>query len=221
MSNAMTSLWEELSTPAQRDQLERRARQCRWGLSLLLVGWLHLVAFLACYYLTIVLHYYGTAGYVAIWVGEVCGMVLIFLLCGGRRPAEPTPPLARFVGRVWFAYFVLAFNLGTLNTLRGHLLFELFPAMTSLASFGFLVMTFAVNRRFFLAVLVMFTAGLLEARFLLHAYLVFALAWWLVLNGIGLQLMLDRAFKLQWWSFAGRVFGVRRCCAAFQKAEGE
>jgi hypothetical protein len=50
-------------------------------------------------------------------------------------------------------------------------------------------MTFAVSRRFFAAVLVMFAAGLLMAASLLHAYLVFALAWWLVFNGIGLRLL--------------------------------
>jgi hypothetical protein len=38
------------------------------------------------------------------------------------------------------------------------------------------------------AVLVMFGCGLFMAAYLLHAYLVFAVAWWLVLNGIALQL---------------------------------
>ncbi len=112
-------------------------------------------------------------------------MGLIFRLCGGPRSAEPSPPLARFLFRVWISYFALAFNLCSMNTLRGHRMFELFPAMASLASFGFLIMTFAVNRRFFAAVLVMFAAGLLMSAFLLHAYLIFGLAWWLVLNGIG------------------------------------
>jgi hypothetical protein len=196
MSRTTTSNWEELSTPAQFDQLERWARQRRWGLSLLLVGWLHLLAFSFCYYLTIVRSYHAAAGHLAVWVGELCGVALIFRLCGGPSPAERSPALARFVGRVWFAYFVLAFNLGSMNTLRGHQLFELFPAMASLASFGFLVMTFAVNRRFFGAVLVMFAAGLLMAAYLLHAYLIFGLAWWLVLNGIGLQLMRRRPSSL-------------------------
>ena len=71
-------------------------------------------------------------------------------------------------------------------------MFELFPAMASLASFAFLMMTFAVHRRFFAAVLVMFPAGLLMAAFLLHAYLIFGLAWWLVLNGVGLTLLRGR-----------------------------
>jgi hypothetical protein len=192
MSQTSTSLWQERATPSQLDQLERLARERNWGLSLLLVGWLHLLAFSLCYYLTVARDYHAAAGYLAVWAGELCGAALIFRLCGGPRPADAPPPLARFVFRVWAAYFVLAFNLGTLNTLRGHDRFEFFPAMASLASFGFLVMSFAVSRRFFWAVPVLFAAGLLMAAFLLHAYLIFGVAWWLVLNGVGLVLLSAR-----------------------------
>jgi hypothetical protein len=191
MARAATNLWQELSTPAQIDQLERLARRRRWGLSLLLVGWLHLLAFSLCYYLTVAQDYHEAAGYLVIWVSELCGAALIFRLCGGPR-VEQHVPLERFLVRVWASYFVLAFNLGTMNTLRGHRLFELFPAMASLASFAFLVLTFTVSRRFFAAVLVMFTAGLLMSVYLLHAYLIFALAWWLVLNRLGLVLLSGR-----------------------------
>ena len=185
MNKSETSAWQELSTPAQRDQLARLAHERRWGRSLALVGWLHLLAFSLCYYLTIVRDYHESAGYLAVWVGELLGVWLIFRLSGGpRSPGEP-PPLFRFVVRVWIAYFLLAFNLGSMNTLRGNVMYELFPAMASLASFAFLVLTFAVHRRFFAAVLVMFAAGLLMAAFLLHAYLIFAVAWWAVLQGIG------------------------------------
>jgi hypothetical protein len=186
-------MWQELFTPAQVEQLARRARLRRWGLALVLVGWLHLLSFGLCYYLTIVRAYHEPGGYLAIWVGELLGVGIVFRLCGGRRTVTGPPPAERFLVRVWVSYFVLAFNLGTLNTLRGHKMFEFFPAMGSLASFAFLVMTFAIHRRFFLAVLVMFGSGLLMAAHLLHAYLVFALAWWLVLNAIGLRLWRHQA----------------------------
>ena len=192
MSTATSSFWEELSSPPQRDQLTRLARRRRWGLSLVLVGWLHLLAFLLCDYLTVGLRYDEAPGYLAIWIVELCGMGLIFRLCGGPRSAELSPPLARLVVRVWVSYFLLAFNLCSMNALGGHRMFELFPAMASLASFAFLVMTFTVHRRFFAAVLVMFPAGLLMAAFLPHSYLIFALAWWLVLNGVGLTLLRGR-----------------------------
>jgi hypothetical protein len=190
MGLAPTSRWEELATAPQVGDLVRLARRRRWGLSLVLIGWLHLLAFSLCYYLTIVRDYHQPVGYLSVWAGELLGVGLIFRLCGGRRPADEPPQAAeRFVVRVWGSYFILAFNLCTMNALRGHRMFEFFPAMASLASFAFLAMTFAVSRRFFPAVLVMFASGLLMAAYLLHACLVFALAWWLVLNGIGLRLM--------------------------------
>jgi hypothetical protein len=190
---SMTSVWDELATPAHRDQLQLRAQQRRWPQALILIGWLHLLAFLLCYYLTIIQDYHEQARYLIVWLGELFGVGLIGRFCGRSAPASaPSLPLERFLIRVWIAYVVLAFNLGTLNTIRGHRLFELFPAMASLASLAFLVMTFAVSRRFYVAVLVMFIAGLLMATFLLHAYLIFALAWWFVLNGIGITLRSER-----------------------------
>ncbi len=181
---------DEVTAAAQGQRFEQLARQRRWGPALVLTGWLHLLAFGLCYYLTIVQDYHEPAAYLSVWVGEFLGMLLIFRRCGRSALAPVSaPPLARFVVRVWLAYFVLAFNLCSMNTLRGHKLFELFPAMASLASFAFLVMTFSVSRRFFAAVLVMFAAGLLMAASLLHAYLVFALAWWVVLNGIGIAVL--------------------------------
>src|SRR5205814_996645 len=64
-----------------------------------------------------------------------------------------------------------------------------FPATASLASFSFIMMSMVVSWRFFAAVLVMFASGLVMAAYLLHAFLIFALAWSLVLNSIGVTLL--------------------------------
>jgi len=179
----------ELTTTVERDRLRRLALERNWGPALILVGWLHLVAFSLCWCLTVFVDYHGAPGYLTIWIGELCGTWAIFRLCGGPRPADPPPaPLELLVRRVWLAYFVLAFNLASLNTLRGHAMFEFFPAIAPLASFAFIVLTVVVNRSFFAAVVVMFVSGLLMAANLLHAFLIFAVAWWLVLNAIGLAL---------------------------------
>jgi hypothetical protein len=173
----------------QYQRLERLAARRNWGWSLLLVGWLHLLAFSFCHYLTIVGDYHDAPGYLAVWLGELAGMWLIFRLCGGTRIADPAPPLELFIRRVWIAYFLLSFNLGSMNTLRANALFEFFPAMASFASFAFIMMSIVVSWRFFPAVVVMFASGLLMAASLINSYLIFALAWWLVLNGIGVSLI--------------------------------
>jgi hypothetical protein len=193
MSNTSdTTVRLDLPARDQYRQLVLLAARRTWGWALLLIGWLHLLAFLVCDFLTMA-GYHESSGYLAIWLGELAGMWLIFRSCAGPRIAEPTLPLELFIRRVWIAYFLLAFNLGSMNTLRGHALFEFFPATASLASFAFLMMTFVVSRRFFPAVVVMFAAGLLMAAHLLIAYLIFALAWWLVLSGVGVNLIWKQA----------------------------
>ncbi|MFO0965389.1 MAG: hypothetical protein U0793_07360 [Gemmataceae bacterium] len=184
---------EALVSRDQRSRLFAVVLRRRWPLALMLTGWLHLAAFGLCYFLTIEQDYHDSTGYLLIWIAELSGMAAIFRLTGGPRPANLAPDgLELFVRRVWIGYFVLAFNLGSLNTLRGHHYFEFFPAMASLASFAFIVMTVLLDTRFFLAVLVHFAAGLLMAANLLHAYLIFALAWCIVLNGTALALWRQR-----------------------------
>jgi hypothetical protein len=179
----------ELPAPKQLHQLQLCAIERRWGLSLILVGWLHLVAFAMCYYLTIGLQYHGATWYLVIWVSELLMIWGIFRCCGGARPPSlAVGPLERLIRRIWTAYFILAFNLGSLNTLRGHEMFEFFPAMASLASFAFLMMAVLIDWRFSGAVVVLFASGLLMASNLWHAYLIFAIAWWLVLNVVGMRL---------------------------------
>ena len=137
----------DLPAAGQRSRLDQVAIDRNWGLALLLTGWLHLAAFGVCYYLTIVVEYHQPAGYLAVWFAEILGMWAVFRICAGPRSADNAPQsLERFVCRVWIAYFILAFNLGSMNTLRGHELFELFPAMAVLASFSFIMMTLVLNQ---------------------------------------------------------------------------
>src|SRR5262249_25960821 len=99
---AQTSVWQELATPAQRDRLARLAGERRWGLSLLLVGWLHLGAFALCYFLTVGLDYHEPAGYPAVWAGGVGAAGLTLRLCGLPRLAPAR--LVRARPRRWPAW---------------------------------------------------------------------------------------------------------------------
>jgi hypothetical protein len=196
----------KLIPESQVAELAEVARQRRWAVTFLLLGWWHLVAFLACWYLTNKVNYHHSPGYLAIWVTEFVGMGLLFRLVGGPR-STPVGPLEAIVQRVWLAYFVLAFNLGSLNTLRGHAMFEFFPAIATLASFAFIVLTVLVDGRYFLAVLVMFASGLLMAANFLHAFGIFAVAWWIVLEGIGGYLLVAERRATHFFSGAGGAGG--------------
>ena len=84
---SMTNMWEEIATPEQVHQLLWLARRRRWGLSLLLIGWLHLLAFSICYYMTIVSNYNEAPGYLAVWGAELVrhGLISVFAAAAGRR----------------------------------------------------------------------------------------------------------------------------------------
>jgi hypothetical protein len=192
----------KLIPETQVAELAEVARQRRWAVTFLLLGWWHLAAFFACWSLTNIAHYNDSPGYLAIWVTEFLGMGLLFRLVGGAR-SQPVGPLEAIVQRIWLAYFVLAFNLGSLNTLRGHAMFEFFPAIATLASFAFIMMTVLVDGRFFLAVLVMFASGLLMAASFLNAFGIFAVAWWIVLEGIGGYLLLAERSSTHFFGGAG------------------
>lgn len=189
MVQQTSSFFQELASDADRRELLRLANRFHWGPALMLAGWLHLLAFTLCWFLTVGLDYHAAGGYLAVWAVELAGVLLIFRLCGGPWGHETLPPLGWFVLRVWIAYLVLGLNLGTMNSLRGHAMFELFPAMASLASFAFLALAVALSRRFLAAVVVMFVCGLLMAAFHRHAYLTFGVGWWAVLNVTGWSLL--------------------------------
>jgi hypothetical protein len=182
----MDFLQVDIVDAEQRRELLRVALQRNWGACFVLVGWLHLLAFGYCQHLESI-HYHVPPVFLSVWVAEMLASWAVFRIVAGRRTTA-AGVLERFVRRVWIAYFILAFNLGSMHTLRGFVPFELFPAMASLASFAFMMMTVVVSWRYVTAVIVMFSTGLVMAANFEHAYAIFAIGWWLVLNGLGLSL---------------------------------
>src|ERR1700756_4914009 len=102
MNKTFTHLLQvEFPTGEQHKLLKDLAGRRNWGLALLLVGWLHLLAFSFCYFLAIVRHYHESTGYLMVWIGELAGMWLIFRICGGSRLTDRPPlPLELFIRRV-------------------------------------------------------------------------------------------------------------------------
>lgn len=174
-------------------QLEATAAGRNWGVALVVAGWVHLGVFMLCHYLSSVWDYHHRAVFVALWVGELAAVAAVFRLCGGRRGAEPAvSALERVVRRIWGAYLILAINVTVLNGTAGHARFVLLPAIASLASFSFIMMTVLVTWRFFGPVLVMFASGLVMVHNPQYAYLVFGVAWWIVLERAGMVLWQKR-----------------------------
>ena len=166
--------------------LGRVAVRDRWGLALMAVGWVHLGFFLvhqACY----TPDASRASLSLALWVAEF-GAVLATI----RRIAGPgwhrATPLAGLLVRVWGTFLIVSFNVVSLNTLTGWTLDWFKPVWATLSIFGFMMMAYLVDFKFFYLAAQMYFTGLIMVRLPAWNYLIYGLSWWAALQAIGLSL---------------------------------
>lgn len=172
------------------------ASRDRWGLALMAVGWVHLAVILVCH----LLHISGDhheIHYVLAWGLELFGVVLVLRLIAGPGWFRSTP-LAGLIARVWITFLILSFNLASLNNLTGMDQLWFKPPLSTLSSFGFMTMAYLLGWRYFILAVQMYFTGLLMALNPDQSYLIYALSWWVALQGIGL--ILER--RRQRWHLA-------------------
>jgi hypothetical protein len=186
-------------------ELDRVAAQGRWGFALMLIGWIHLAAFLVCE----AMHVSGilTNSYYAVtWILELVSVVLVIRIVAGRGWYRATP-LAGILVRVWVTFLILSFNLTSLNTLTGleHTWFK--APLATLSTFGFAATAYLVNPRFFIPAVQMYFTGLLMALSPSHAYVIYGVAWWLALQVIGVVLERRRHRVIASFCASDRAYG--------------
>ena len=166
--------------------LGRVAARDRWGRALLILGWIHLGFFGLCQWLyePTVQRDYRIVG---LWVLEVATVVGFLRLALGQGWWRASP-LAGVVVRVWATFFILAFNVATINNLTGWDLDWFKLAWATLSTFGFATMAWLVRPRFLIPAVQMSFTGLLMARNPAWMYLIYGVSWWAALQGIGLDL---------------------------------
>jgi hypothetical protein len=168
-------------------ELDRVALRDRWGLALILVGWLHLAVFVICQAL------YGTGDrakshFLPLWGVDLVASCLIFrrFLVGPSR--GPTPSLLTLVARIWITFLILAFSTASLNSLVG---FETdwFKAIwATLSTFGFATMAWIFHLRFLVPAVQMSLSALLIAQYPDYAYGIYGATWCIALCTVGLAL---------------------------------
>lgn len=164
-------------------ELDRVAARDRWGRALIAIGALHLAGFLGCQLLA----WYGDRSnwhYVLLWTIELLGVTGAANEFAGKGWHKSTP-LAGLIARVWTTFLILCFNLASMNTLMGleHDWFK--PALTTLSIFGFAMMAWLVDVRFFALAVWMYFTGLLMVQFPAAHYGIYAISWFLVLALLG------------------------------------
>jgi hypothetical protein len=158
----------------------------RWGVALMMAGWIHLAFFLLNQ------TFYSLGGYpdglfaflFMVELSTVVGALRWLLGPGWFR----STPMAGIVVRVWATFFILTFNAASMNSLTGWDVDWFKLAWASLSSFGFATMAWLLNLRFLVFAFQMYFTSLLMVRFPGLAYLVYGVSWWLALQIIGYEL---------------------------------
>lgn len=171
---------------ALRADASEVALRRRWGVALVAVGWVHLVAFLACHAIRNPA-IRSDPRHAGLWALDVAGCLLAMRVVSGRDWYRASPAAA-LVARLWGTFLVLAFSLAVLNSASGwsHDWFK--PTWCTLSSFGFAAMAWLFDARFLIPAVQMGATGLVMVRYPSWNYVIFGISWWAALQGIGIAL---------------------------------
>jgi hypothetical protein len=167
-------------------ELDLTAARDRWGLALMIVGWVHLAGFLACQWL------YredvrSDMRHPGLWFLEFVAILLVFRVASGPGWWRASPSAAVMV-RLWGTFLILTFNVATYNTLTGWAVDWFKPVWATLSTFGFAALAWLIDLRFLVLAVQMYFTGLIMVRFPHQNYAIYGVSWWAALHAIGITL---------------------------------
>jgi hypothetical protein len=180
---------------AMIQSLERTAARENYWLIYILVGWEHLAACVATYYLVEILGLQRPYRYpyLVVWLLWVLVAWGTIRLVRGHS-ASPSSPLVAQIKRTWTMFFLLCGNVIGLNVTAGLPVLVFLPVMATLGTFAFSFLAVVLSRKFLAASLVMFVTSLLIAWFPACGFLIYGGSWLLVLHVLGLILLRNKRF---------------------------
>ena len=190
--------------------LIRSGRKNRLGLTLCVVGWVHLMVFGICEILF--LHGDRSAThFLPLWSLDV-GIAALLLLPRIIAVAATGPAsAARLLIRIGLTFVILCLTSASLNSITGFDIDWFKISWALLGTFGFAMLAWVFHLGFLIAAVLMSLTALLIAAHPEHAYLIFGLSWFLTLQGSGL--LLEFGHLLQRTS--------RRECLIFERTSQE
>lgn len=179
------------------DRLEQTAAVENLWLVLTLLGWENMAA---CFVSQLLVWSAGGAA-VARWplavvwlVQIVVALVTISVISG--RPRFEDSPLQSIVRRVAGVFVLLCCNVAVLEALAGLPTLTLLPVLSTVSSFALLMLAATISPRFVAAALFLFAAGTLMARLPAYGFLIYGVAWLIVLQTLGVLFWSKRRFWL-------------------------
>ena len=166
-----------------RDEAAESAAKGRWGIALIVVGWVHLAAFAACQGL-VNPSIRGDLRHPALWVADVVASLLAIRSIAGKGWYRDSPA-SLLIAKLWGTFLILAFSLATLNNLSGWDSDWFKPPWATLSSFGFAAMAWLFDIRFLVFAVLMYLTGLMMIALPRWSFLIFGASWWLALQVLG------------------------------------
>ncbi len=183
-------------------QLVRAAQTSRFGMGLILVGWVHLLIFLGCHYLFIKGDR-AAAHFLPLWGLD---LALGFLILRGRLPIVKTagiPGIRQIAVRVWLTFAILCFTSASLNSITGFQIDWFKISWSLLGTFAFATMAWIFHIALLIPAVQMSLTALLIAANPDQAYWIFGVSWLLTLETLGLILERPR-WSERWISLRSR-----------------
>jgi hypothetical protein len=154
----------------------------RWSRALMVVAWIHLLAFAVCHSL----HSPGRESdprHILVWFMELAAVFVAMRLVAGKGWFW-SPPAVHLIGRFWLTLLILSFSLSTLNAMIGWETLWFKAAWGTLSSFFFAAMAWLFTPWFLVLAFQMYFTALLMARFMEWNNLIYGISWWLALMAI-------------------------------------
>ncbi|WP_169977067.1 hypothetical protein [Tautonia rosea] len=172
-----------------RTDLLRVALRDGWDRVLMTLGWIHLVFFAVHQWAAMALN--AKWPHLTLWPLELVLVLALLNVMLGKGWTK-TSPLIGILTRVWATSLIIGFNAVTLNGMTGLGFRWYFLVWAGLATFGFATTAWLCGIRFLIPAVLMYFVGLAMVPMINWSFLMIGVAWWAILQGIGLSLRRER-----------------------------
>ena len=169
------------------EHLVQDARSQRFSSRIALFGWVHLVIFALCEVLFLRGDRTATH-FLPLWGLDVLAAAMLFrphVLATSRMDSAQA---TRLLLRVWLTFAILCLSSASLNSITGFEIDWFKISWAMLGTFGFAMLAWVLHLAFLIPAVQMSLTALLIAAHPEHAYAIFGVSWFAILQGMGLLL---------------------------------
>ena len=160
------------------------AQVCRLGVGFMVIGWFHLIIFAACEGLFL-RGDRAPAHFLPLWTLDVILAVFVIRRCLLPINTFNATHSIRVVIRIGLTFAILCLTSASLNSITGFQVDWFKISWAMLGTFGFAMLAWIFHLAFLIPAVFMSLTALLIASYPDHAYAIFGISWFIVLQVFG------------------------------------